>query len=214
MSEDQNGTPAKRGLARAVAELGPAWVSAFAALLVALTGAGFFVGHVTASGSSGSTPTPVPLSSSAASRSSAGTRPTASTSPAPATQAATVANGTQLASYSFDFPQDFSVPIGLTKPTRTQFNNDGIGDLSSSSAASGDLGFGPVGSDQMLSLPAGSTPTYQTCANDTVILNDGVSAAPGTAFCLVEAGRIAGVTVVSDDPGYQVLDVTLWQNVS
>lgn len=38
----------KSALAR-FGELGPAWITAIAALIVALTGAGFFVGHVTAS---------------------------------------------------------------------------------------------------------------------------------------------------------------------
>jgi hypothetical protein len=45
----QGGGPPKSGWARLL-EIGPAWITAISGLIVALAAAGFFVGHVTASG--------------------------------------------------------------------------------------------------------------------------------------------------------------------
>jgi hypothetical protein len=66
----------------------------------------------------------------------------------------------------------------------------------------------------MLNLPDGTTPTYQQCTDDTLFENQ-VSAKPGVAFCLVEAGKMVGVTVTSvssTQPYYAALHVTVWQN--
>jgi hypothetical protein len=55
----ENHEPAKERRLGRIGELGPTWITAIAALIVALSGAGFFVGHVTASSAEGgSTPTP------------------------------------------------------------------------------------------------------------------------------------------------------------
>jgi hypothetical protein len=152
---------------------------------------------------------PVTQPSPATSTSSA---PAAVKIPSPTAPASTVANGTQLASYTFDFPDNYTVPIGVTAPTQSQFNIDHLGDLTSSDVGA-PLGLIPAGSDRMLSLAAGSTPTYQACAADTQLI-DGLTAVSGAAFCLIEAGRAVGVTVVSVEQSYAVLHAVIWQDVS
>lgn len=51
----------------------------------------------------------------------------------------------------------------------------------------------------MVSLPSGTTPTFQACLNDTLATNS-VGSNPGTAFCVIAiTGRMAGLTVKSVD---------------
>lgn len=124
-----------------------------------------------------------------------------------------VSNGTQLATYSFDLPIGFSAPLGVSQPTRAQFNPADGGDIGYSGNFS-TLGVGR--GEQQLDL-GGAAPSYQACAADTLIEN-GALPKTGTTFCVVETGqRMAGVTVTSvgttqtGNP-YVTLDVTLWQN--
>lgn len=65
----------------------------------------------------------------------------------------------------------------------------------------------------MLSLPAGTTPSYQSCSTDTVFATQADSAV-GTSFCLIEDGRLAGVTVSAAQSSYVVSKVTVWQYIS
>ena len=129
---------------------------------------------------------------------------------APSSASSTPPNGTQLATYSFDLPITYWAPLGLTAPTRAQLTNNSELDIQ----YNGELYF--RANEQVLALPNSSVPTYQACANDNQIVNGGLglSAARGTAFCVVEGGTIAGVEVgsVDNNPAYVVLDVTIWQN--
>lgn len=118
-------------------------------------------------------------------------------------------NGTQLATYSFQLPNGYWAPLGLTAPTRAQLTNQSQLDIQ----YNGELYFGV--NDQVLALPDNSVPTYQACANNNQIENGGLglNAVRGTAFCVVEGRTIAGVEVgsVNDNPAYVVLNVTIWQ---
>jgi hypothetical protein len=148
-------------------------------------------------------PSPSPAASSP------GAAPTASPSPGTApSNGSTASNGTQVGSYSFKIPPNFTVPIGTKAPTQSQFSQGGVGDLSYGP------GIYPVGSDKMLSLPAGEKPTYRACTADTVFAGSAASTA-GTSFCLVETGRMVGVTVRSVSPtqAFIVLHAVLWTNV-
>jgi hypothetical protein len=67
----------------------------------------------------------------------------------------------------------------------------------------------------MISLPAGTTPTYSACTTGTVF-EDNASPAQGTSFCIIEtSGRVAGVTVTSmgSSLSYAGLQVTVWKYV-
>lgn len=131
------------------------------------------------------------------------------TSPPPAASSASP-NGTQLAKYSFDLPNEYWAPLGLTAPTRARLTNQSQLDIQ----YNGELYF--RSNEQVLALPNSSVPTYPACANNNQIENGGLglSAVRGTAFCVVESGTIAGVEVssVNNNPAYVVLNVTIWQN--
>jgi hypothetical protein len=120
-------------------------------------------------------------------------------------------SGAQLGAYTVDINFPYSIPLGPTKPTQSQFSKTGLGDLGTAAPAD-HLVFVPINGNKMLSLPGGSTPTYQACANGTVFANQADSA-PGTSFCIIEkTGKIAGVTLTSAQSSYVVLTVTVWQN--
>jgi hypothetical protein len=217
VGEDDSTRP--KGALRAVGELGPAWITSITGLIAVLTAAGFFVGHATASSNAAAQPTVTviktvqvgaaanPVSSASAPTSTAST-PTSSSS---ATSASGVANGTQLGSYSIDLSAYYSVPLGATKPTQAQFID---------SASGGDLFYNGgdyvpgQSSEQMVSLPDGTTPTYKSCSTGTTFVGL-VADTAGASFCVIEtSGKLAGIYVTSDQSGYAVLQVTVWQYTS
>lgn len=203
------GTPGSGGNGRRrgrIGELGPAWISAIAAVIVALTGAGFFAGRVSAPASLANQPTKISATTvPTAAPVSAGTSASAS----PSGVAATVGNGTLLGSYSFQLTNAYNAPLGPTAPTQSQIAAGGAYDV----GYSGDLSAG--NNEKMISLPAGTTPTYSACTTGTVF-EDSASPAQGTSFCIIEtSGRVAGVTVTAmgSSLSYAVLQVTVWKYV-
>jgi hypothetical protein len=135
----------------------------------------------------------------------ASNNPDAGTTPTPSTP-----NGTQLAAYTFELPQPYGAPLSTTAPTRVQISSGSGDDV----YYNGDITV--ASSDQMLSLPAGATPTFDACSSDTLIGNS-ATAARGTAFCIVENGSMAGVSVTalgnsSSGTPYLTLSVTIWQD--
>jgi hypothetical protein len=199
---NSNESPRKGRLAR-ILELGPAWITAITGLIVALATAGFFVGRSTTNN-----PRPAPTVTVTV---PAPSHTTAAKSPSPSGSASL--NGTLLGSYNINVtvgPGE-SVPLNATKPTQSQLNT-GAGDLGTGTPADV-LVFLPINGDKMLSLPGGSTPSYQSCTADTVF-EDQASSSPGTAFCLSATGRMIGVTVTSLQSAYAVLRITVWQNIS
>ena len=207
LGEPSAGTPDSGGNGRRrgrIGELGPAWISAIAAVIVALTGAGFFAGRVSAPASSANQPNKI----------SATTVPTAAPVSAGATAspsgaAATAGNGTLLGSYGFQLTNGYNAPLGPTAPTQSQIAAGGAYDV----GYNGDLYAGS--NEKMISLPAGTTPTYSACTTGTVF-EDNASPAQGTSFCIIEtSGRVAGVTVTSmgSSQSYATLQVTVWKYV-
>lgn len=173
----------------------------------ALFGGGAAVGHSTASSAPATTvfvtapptatPTPTPT--------------TAPTSEEPTTAPPTTApavGGTKLGSYTVNLGYGHSIPLGKDKPAQGDFSTTGLGDLGTG-VPGGILVFIPINGDKMVSLDSGATPTYDSCAADTIFATQADSK-PGTAFCLIESGMLAGVKVVAAHPAYVVLSVTVW----
>lgn len=171
----------------------------------ALFGGGAAVGHSTASSDPGPVKTvfrTVP--------------PTATPTPAPTTGEPTTAppttapavGGTKLGSYTVNLGYGHSVPLGKDKPAQGDFSTTGLGDLGTG-VPGGILVFIAINGDKMVSLDSGATPSYDSCAADTIFASQADSK-PGTAFCLIESGMLAGVKVVAAHPAYVVLSVTVW----
>jgi hypothetical protein len=190
------------GKRRRIAELGPTWITAIAALIVALTSAGFFAGRATqSSGSAASGNAPIATTAT----SSTGDAPTATTSSA---------SGTLLASYSINLSNSYTVPLGTAAPTLSQY-------VQLSMASNGDIAYlsGPVsgdniipgGNETMQSLPSGKAATYENCSHATV-REAGVPPLAGTTFCLDESALLVGVTItaVNTNQDYVTLQVVVW----
>lgn len=142
---------------------------------------------------------------------------TAAPSQAPPTTPATtalvlppaLADGTVLGSYTVDLGFGHSIPLGADKPTQKDFSTTGLGDLGTAAPAD-HLVFVPINGDRMLSLSSGVTPGFAACSTDTLFSTQADSK-PGTAFCLIGSGTLAGVKVASAHPSYVTLSVTVWQ---
>lgn len=201
--------PQKKSFGERFAELGPAWIASIGTLIVALTGAGFFAGRATATSS---TLQPKVITKTVTVTPSA---PTSSPGGTPAASPAASSDGVLLGSYTITLPRDGSAPLGPTAPTSAQILA-GSGDDIVWEYEDGGAPLGTGAGDQIVSLPNGSTPTYQACKNNTLATNS-ESSNPGTTFCIIEtAGRMAGVSVKSVDIGINpvniVLSVLVWSN--
>jgi hypothetical protein len=160
-------------------------VTVVGGVIVALVVALLHIGSPSGSSQGGSS-----SARSSGAASSTGTAIPAGSVSSPVTSQSSVPNGTQLGAYTFKLRQAHGTPLGATKPTLSQFIDLGPGDILY------DGNITPGNGDQLLELPGGSTPTYQACMNNTLIENSAPATAE-TAFCVVETGRIAGVTVTS-----------------
>jgi hypothetical protein len=134
-----------------------------------------------------------------------------STTP-PGTPTPAAADGTVLGTYTVDLGFGHSIPLGPDQPAQADFSTAGLGDLGTAAPAD-HLVFVPINGDRMLSLDAGATPSFAACAADTVFATQADSK-PGTAFCMIENGMMAGVKVTSARSAYVVLSVTVWQHTS
>jgi hypothetical protein len=204
----QNSPPKHR--ASRLGDLGPAWITAIATLIAAgVAVAGFFTGRATAA------PAAVPARTVTVTATAHAPSPVATAQATPsvtaAAQASNPGNGSLLGAYTVKLPGGYGIPLATTAPTQSQFAPAGFGDLYEN-----DGGFVPGnGGNKMLSLPGGTTPTYQACASDTSFVPQ-ISATVATAFCIVETGRMVGVSVtavsVNTDPTDYTLRVMVWQN--
>jgi hypothetical protein len=191
-----------------LAELGPAWITAIASLIVALTGAGFFVGRASVTSNPPVSPTATPKTAPVASSGGSGTSaPPAS----PSDTASQTTAGVQLGTYSFGLTNGYDAPLGPTAPKQSQIMPANVG-------GSYDIGFNSsvyAGSNEkMIGLPQGSTPTYSACSTGTVFETAASPLAQGTSFCIEEtSGDIAGVTITSvgGSPLYTAFKVILWR---
>lgn len=130
------------------------------------------------------------------------------TDSAPATQKP---NGAELNHYDIDLPSGYSVALGVDRPAQQDYNTSSIGDIGEGNEMIAPSGNG----DRMVYLPNGTPPSYSACTQharfETIAKN-----VTGLSFCLLEAGRVAGVTITGIDPQpYSLrLHVVIWQNVT
>ncbi|HSV66846.1 MAG TPA: hypothetical protein VLJ59_13170 [Mycobacteriales bacterium] len=185
-------------------ELGPAWLSGIAAVVTALTSAGYVVGRATAPPSatpvvSSAPATTTPATPTAPSPTPTDTSPPSGASPAPG-------NGTQLASYDVSLAAGYGFDTKLTKPGQADIVNHGGTDLYFS-------GFFYT-KDRIVMLPTNTTPTYPACQANTIFSYQTPTVVQGMTFCLVENGALAGVKVTDLGPARAstTVRVTIWQN--
>jgi hypothetical protein len=202
-------SPRKRWWER-VSELGPAWITAIAALFAVFLGGGYAAGQ--ASGSGAPDPMPQPTVTVTVTSTATVTAPVTSSPHSPHPPQTATSNGSALGSYTVDLPSGYSIPLGASKPTQQQFDSSALnGDLSDVSDIYQDLS-----SDKMVQLQDGTTPTYQACTSSTAFTDSISGGRIGVAFCILENGKIAGVEVVSQSSTTSdySLQVTVWRNTS
>jgi hypothetical protein len=204
----------KKGWSERIGELGPAWITAIAALCAVFVGGGYAAGH--ASGSGTHDPAPEPTVTVTATATATVTSPvTPSTRSSHTLQMAT-SNSSTLGSYTVDLPSGYSIPLGASKPTQSQFDSSAQnGDLSDVYDSGTDT-YQELGRDRMVQLQDGAAPTYQACTSSTAFTNGISGGTLGVAFCILEPGKIAGVRVVSQSSTTSdyILQVTVWRNIS
>jgi hypothetical protein len=121
-------------------------------------------------------------------------------------------DGAELGSYTIELPSGYSIPLGASKPTQSQFDSNGQnGDLDDSGSF-----YQELGSDRMVQLQNGSTLTYHACTSSTAFTDTIDAGTVGTAFCILESGKIAGVKVVSQSTTTYdyILQVIVWRDTS
>jgi hypothetical protein len=193
-----------------IGELGPAWITAIVGLIAVLGGGGYVAGHV--SGTRDPTPQPTVTVTATVTAAATVTAQAAQSQQSPHASQNGPSNGAVLGSYTVDLPAGYSIPLGASKPTQSQFD---------SSEQNGDLNdnggyYEPLGSDQMVQLPNGSTLTYRACTSSTAFTGGITVSTTGVAFCVLENGKIAGVEVVSESSltSDYILQVIVWRNIS
>lgn len=198
-----NGSPVQESAWQQFWKVGPLWITAIVGLLTAV---GFFtIGHVTASTTASPTVTVTasPLPAVTVTETVAASAPTDS---------ATSASGgaPMLGSYSIELTSGYTVPLGPSKPTQSQFNTNGNGDLGEGYAA---VVLGPVAPNKIVTLQTGHAPTFQTCSAASSFTT-AVYPVDGTSFCLIEPERLVGVLVTSIVQSDVTIQVTVWRNAT
>jgi hypothetical protein len=205
MSEDEKSS--QKGWSARIGELGPAWITALAGLIAVFAGGGFAAGHA----SGAHDPAPQPTVTVTATATATVTSPVTHPPQGPPVSSAATSNGAVLGSYTVDLPTGYSIPLGASKPTQSQFDSsEQNGDLDDES-----VGYQALGNDQIVQLQDGSTLTYHTCTNSTAFTRT-IYPSLGVAFCAIESGKIAGVKVISQSSTTSdyILQVTVWRNTS
>lgn len=197
-----------------IGELGPAWIAAITGVcgLFFFGGGGYIAGHISNSGAND--PAPQPTVTVTVTATADATSPASGSPQTSRTSQATASNGSVLGSYTVDLPGGYSIPLGPSKPTQSEFVSSGeSGDLLN---MSGEPNYYiALGNDHIVLLQNDTTPTYKACSSSTAFTYD-VDDGPGVAFCVLESGMIAGVEAVSQSSisGDYILDVTVWRNAS
>ena len=183
-----------------IREIGPAWITAIATLIIALTGTGFFIGQKSAQTGS------APSGQNAAAAS--GQRPKKA-SATPSSDTAT--SGVLLTRTSVTLSSNYGITFGSGPLSPQQAE----GDLGFSLTALNELDF----SNGRFSVFEGSAPTYRACATDQLYISGGEteSYSTGSVFCFVGHGVVAAATISdvnTDDSSpinYVKLDVIVWK---
>jgi hypothetical protein len=188
----------EEGYGRGIGESGPAWIGAIAALITALTAAGFFAGRATAPG--GATIDTAPSVNNTLSTAQAPSNPQI---PQGKTQ---IPQGTTLTHYIVDVSVDHGLSFG-SEPARPTFST--VGPYDADLVVWVETKNLTTGKGQLVPLDT-TEPGYQSCANDTRFVTD-LTAGEGTAFCFVGHGIIAGVKLMNLSDHYDTFDVTVWK---
>jgi hypothetical protein len=174
-----------------LAHLGPAWISAIAAVISALAAAGFFAGRVTAHEAN-----PGSVASSSTPTTGGPTRAPAVHGPTP---------GQRLIHYTIDVAKDYGIDISNHRPQPTSTDDHDLYVLY--------IGAIQPGNAQLAMLDS-SAPSYQACLADTRFA-DFIEPARRDVFCVRSHGYIAGIRVTAVDDsasgGYYTFDVTVWK---
>lgn len=187
-------------------EIGPAWITAIAALIASLTGVGgFFLGQRSVEGGSqASSQTTKPASGQPSSQ-----EPiiTPYKTDAPATGL-----GSVLASQT---PITLSSTYGITFGSAPLQPQEGKGDLGFNFNYGNELDF----EDGQFSRLEGSPPTYHACATDQLYVPAGTSNySTGMIYCFVGHGVVAAFTITGYDtdssaaPTYVKFNIIVWKN--
>jgi hypothetical protein len=206
----------KKSWSERIGELGPAWITAIAGLCAVFVGSGYVAGHASDSEAHATAPQPTVTVTVTVTTTATATAPvTASPQSHHASKAAT-SNGSMLGSYRIDLPSGYSIPLGVSKPTQSEFDSsEQNGDLDDLNYAGTDT-YQELGSDKLVQLQDGTTPTYLACINSTAFTNSISGGRLEVAFCILENGKIVGVEVVSQSSTTSdyILQVTVWRNAS
>lgn len=203
-----NNQPPKRGQWARLGELGPGWISAIAALIVALGTAGFFAGRVTTPNAA-ATPqtttetTVVTTSTSVPTTSSTLSGPTSS--PDLPTDVSGQPDGTQLASYNVTLTMGYGFNVKLTPPTQADITKAANQDIFNYG--------GGISSQHRMALLSTNKPTYAAC-KDSQLFSGRAILSPGLTFCILTPGRMVGVEVTdakASPTNFIAMNITIWQ---
>ncbi|MDI1462924.1 hypothetical protein QEZ54_18260 [Catellatospora sp. KI3] len=186
-------------------ELGPQWIIAIATLLATLTGAGFFFGQNAAAPEC---PAPPVTQSPAATTAS---QPSPNPLPSPSPSTATVAEGTQLGTYTFQIVRGYAVPLHDTAPPKqSEYVNSNNGEDLSFSAMNN---YFMPGNPSIKMVDLRTKPlSYEACTTGTVF-SGGLNNIVGTTFCLIMPDRVIGLRINSngnDTKDPVGLSATVW----
>ncbi|NKY27923.1 hypothetical protein [Nocardia gamkensis] len=182
-------------------EIGPAWITAISGLIVALTGAGVFVGRATA-------PVSAPPATSTSAIASAPTTPAISSQASMTASASNVPAGTMLVdNCAIDIAHGYRLPIGRLSECPVPTTDYGIGVemryLTFSTEA-------PLKLARLDSPPA----TFDACKKNTRFTKEVFGPRKNYVVCITGNGVVAAATFTKtaegDDPT-ATFNLTIWQ---
>jgi hypothetical protein len=205
----QNKAPSK------IWELGPAWLTAIAALITALGAAGFFVGRASAPNSVGSAPTTAPPPGAAGNPVAASASSPRSSQPAssPSTAAVPASGpGSLIEHYGIDVSEEYGINLKAQppppKPGSVLYGSFDLELLytDTTSVSTGDS------SAYFTVLANQTSATFAACSSDTQYINYGITVSQGDVFCYYGHDFIAGVVVTKQTNAYDHFDITVWRS--
>jgi hypothetical protein len=148
LSEDKESS--KKGWSERIGELGPAWITAIAALCAVFVGGGYAVGHEADSEAHASAPQPTVTVTVTDTATATVTAPAASSPQSHHASQVATSNGSMLGTYTVELPSGYSIPLGASKPTQSQFDSsEQSGDLDDVDFEGGD-DYQELGSDKIV----------------------------------------------------------------